>query len=362
MGHAIKNLRIQEAQYFLLSSMGFDRNLNRWSEKSLEEAAAEEFGESPAILTSSLLSVKTWISQCPHLKQACTEDLFLTTFLRGCKFSLERTKEKLDNFHAIKTSLPEWFDNWDPKDPAVQEILSAGIFLPLPGFDREGRLVTLSRSGKVVPSKMKLDDLIRTSLMVMAVARAGEQQSVIRGLVQVQDMEGLGAHHLSLFNIPTIKKLIKMGESAWPLRPKMAHILNRPSLVDTVADLVKGLQKEKMQRRQVVHPQGDYSGLVEDLGKGLFFNPFNSLLFLEFDQHQISFLWSTVGPTAVWKIWLSSGRRRLRPLQSGSRPRQSTSRRRIGDVELQSCTLISLGLRGPFANLILIESLYVWTT
>ena len=33
---------------------------------------------------------------------------------------------------------------------------------------------------QAVPSKMKLDDLIRTSLMVMAVARAGEQQSVIR--------------------------------------------------------------------------------------------------------------------------------------------------------------------------------------
>ena len=65
--------------------------------------------------------------------------------------------------------------------------------------------------------------------------------------------------------------------------------------------------------------QGNYSGLVEDLGKGLFFNPFNSLLFLEFDQHQISFLWSTVGPTAVWKIWLSSGRRRLRHRWSGSR-------------------------------------------
>ena len=79
---------------------------------------------------------------------------------------------------------------------------------------------------------MRLDDLIRTSLMVMAVARAGEQQSVIRcahafvkmvktdfeeelqiarGLVQVQDMEGLGAHHISLFNITTIKKLIKVG-------------------------------------------------------------------------------------------------------------------------------------------------------
>ena len=31
--------------------------------------------------------------------------------------------------------------------------------------------------------------------------------------------------------------------------------ISRPSIVDTVIDLVKGLQKEKMQRRQVIHPQ-----------------------------------------------------------------------------------------------------------
>ena len=76
-----------------------------------------------------------------------------------------------------------------------------------------------------------------------------------------------------------------MGETAWPVRPKMAHILNRPSIVDTVstkrshldssvrqvANLVKGLQKEKMQRRQTIHPQGDLTGLHEDLGTGAFF-------------------------------------------------------------------------------------------
>ena len=48
-------------------------------------------------------------------------------------------------------------------------------------------------------------------------------------------MEGLGSQHLTLFNISTIKKLIKMGESAWPLRPKMAHLLNR-SLSSNQAD------------------------------------------------------------------------------------------------------------------------------
>ena len=64
------------------------------------------------------------------------------------------------------------------------------MFLPLPGYDRHGRFVTLSRSGKVtkvpllhpqiLPAKMKLDDLIRTSLMVMSVARRDEQQGIIR--------------------------------------------------------------------------------------------------------------------------------------------------------------------------------------
>ena len=32
--------------------------------------------------------------------------------------------------------------------------------------------------------------------------------------------------------------------------------------------MVKGLQKEKQQRRQVVHKAGDLSGLLEDLGPG----------------------------------------------------------------------------------------------
>ena len=37
------------------------------------------------------------------------------------------------NTHHIEYCIPF---SWDPKDPAVQEILAAGIFLPLPGFDR----------------------------------------------------------------------------------------------------------------------------------------------------------------------------------------------------------------------------------
>ena len=76
-------------------------------------------------------------------------------------------QEKLDNFHAVKGECPEWYDNWDPNLPLAQvkkdlfafcfkytsltqsykkcnnnqEMLGWGTYLPLPGFDKKGRMV-----------------------------------------------------------------------------------------------------------------------------------------------------------------------------------------------------------------------------
>ena len=86
--------------------MKFDKTLNAWEKEDLLKAASEEFGESPQLLSSSLTDIKNWVAKSPHLHSICKDDEFLTTFLRGCKFSLERTKEKLDNFHAVKTCTP----------------------------------------------------------------------------------------------------------------------------------------------------------------------------------------------------------------------------------------------------------------
>ena len=99
-------------------------------------------------MASSMANLREWIDQSPHLRNirrddqvlvlahhspkgvvvtiyhfllsphlclpCCLVDMttlqILKQFLRGCKFSLERSKEKLDNFHLVKGALPEWFD------------------------------------------------------------------------------------------------------------------------------------------------------------------------------------------------------------------------------------------------------------
>lgn len=54
------------------------------------------------------------------------DDQWILTFLRGCKFSLERAKAKLDSYYTMRTLLPEFFTNRDPMLPEIQEILKLG--------------------------------------------------------------------------------------------------------------------------------------------------------------------------------------------------------------------------------------------
>lgn len=51
---------------------------------------------------------------------------FLLRYLRGCKYSLEKTKKKLDLSLTLRTALPEFFSDWDPRLPEVQAALNLG--------------------------------------------------------------------------------------------------------------------------------------------------------------------------------------------------------------------------------------------
>jgi hypothetical protein len=46
------------------------------------------------------------------------------TFLRGCKFSLEKTKRKLDMYFTMRAAVPEFFNDRDVTIPEIKEILN----------------------------------------------------------------------------------------------------------------------------------------------------------------------------------------------------------------------------------------------
>lgn len=91
----------------------------------LQEAAKRNLNEVPERIEADLQALKTWIDQQPHLNPR-TDDQFLVAFLRGCKYSLEKTKAKLDKYYTLRTKYPELFNVTDVNDAKLREIHRLG--------------------------------------------------------------------------------------------------------------------------------------------------------------------------------------------------------------------------------------------
>lgn len=93
--------------------------------KELAKIAKDELNEIPDRISNDIEAIREWLTMQPHLNSQF-DDQILVSFLRGCKYSLERTKEKLDKYCTIKTTMPDLLTDRDPTDPTLLEIIRLG--------------------------------------------------------------------------------------------------------------------------------------------------------------------------------------------------------------------------------------------
>lgn len=89
-------------------------------------------------------SIKEWLRQQPHLpntwgktftknlknfKPNLLDEQRILTFLRGCSFSLEKCKRKLDMYFTMRAALPEFFADRDITRPELQELVKIGFVI-----------------------------------------------------------------------------------------------------------------------------------------------------------------------------------------------------------------------------------------
>ena len=91
--------------------------------EELQKIAKEELNEeSPEKIQEFLIAFREWIRKSPYLKGR-TDDQFLVTFLRGCKYSLERAKQKYDMFYTVRTHIPELLKDRDPLIEKISKVI-----------------------------------------------------------------------------------------------------------------------------------------------------------------------------------------------------------------------------------------------
>lgn len=78
--------------------------------------------ENPDAIEKDVATVREWLSRQPHLPKDI-DDQRLRTFLRGCKFSIEKVKKKLDMYYTMRNAVPEFFTDRDITRPELAIIM-----------------------------------------------------------------------------------------------------------------------------------------------------------------------------------------------------------------------------------------------
>lgn len=236
-------------------------------ECTLDDATREylesELGETDETREKALAEIKQWLSENPSLN-ANAEDHAILPFLRGCKFRIERTKQKLSNYYVMKTERPEWFSNRDPDLPELRELAKLGTFVPLRKF-QDNRLVVIIRTAVHDPKKHDIDDVFKIGKMLLDVAAKQSENPGIFGVTAVFDMNNMSLGHARQMTPAVIKKAVYAWRN-YHCRAKHLEFINAPLYVNVVLRIFQRFMSAKMKSRVKVHFRG-VGGLYDVVDK-----------------------------------------------------------------------------------------------
>lgn len=219
--------------------------------------AEENLNETEETRRTALLEIRRWLAKEKPNLHAHLEDKYLLAFLRGCKFRIEATKNKLINYYTMRRDEPAWFGNRDPLLKEIQELVNLGVFIPLK-MTYQNRLVVIIRVAAHNPKIHKQDDVFKAGMMVLDVVAKESEQCQIYGCVAIFDMAGVTIAHAAEMTPKVVKRLVFSWQN-YHIRPKQLEFINAPIYVNIVLNIFKSFMKPKMKERVRIHFKGKES-------------------------------------------------------------------------------------------------------
>ncbi|XP_065368348.1 clavesin-2-like [Calliphora vicina] len=233
----------------------------------LQKVAETELGEKPNRIPSDLQALRTWIEQQPHLN-ARLEEQFLIQYLRGCKYSLEKSKQKIDLFFTLKSKFPDFFNATNVQESRFRKMYNYGLCGPLPRplKDNEARILFIKFDGDVAKGLVDFDELYRVTNALHEIIIMDDPYACINGIIYIFDLNNITLNMAAKYTPTFLRKLVQFYEKSLPLRIKGIHFINAPSFIHSVLSIVLPMLTEKLRQRISVNGQ-NYESLYKIIPK-----------------------------------------------------------------------------------------------
>ncbi|XP_011164673.2 retinol-binding protein pinta isoform X3 [Solenopsis invicta] len=193
------------------------------------------------------------------------DDYFILRFLRVCKFNLEKTKVRMQNYYKQRSHLPEWYMNKDPFRPELQELLEMGLVLPLREPDNQGRLVIIMHCTRHDPRRHEISNIFKIAMAVFEVAMKYYSAASVYGCALFMNVANPTIRHAGQMRPQIIKNIVHAWQSCYPIRVQSINMINAPEYVEIVLKIFRYFMTEKMQNRLHVYTQKMMQNYFKDI-------------------------------------------------------------------------------------------------
>jgi len=218
----------------------------------LAQVAKTELNENPLKVGEDVHYLRKWLQMQPHIIGR-TDDQFLVSFLRGCKYSYEKCKEKLDMYFTVRTAIPEFFYDRDPSYNNLKEVISRGLTLPLPKPEKYNSSRVMLIRYVYDPQKVGIEDIMKVSYMINDISMMDDDYAIVCGQTIIIDLKGLSLAHVGQCTPSVIKKMTHSIQEAYPVRQKGIHFVNPSSIFDACFKIFYNFMSSKIRKRIFVH-------------------------------------------------------------------------------------------------------------
>ncbi|XP_034952687.1 alpha-tocopherol transfer protein-like [Chelonus insularis] len=211
----------------------------------------------PELTDDMLKELRDWleergVSQIPDEK--------IAMFAHSCYFDIQAAKRCMGVYFHLRTTVPEFFSNRDPRLDSLQHSLQALQFVALPKPDRNGNHIIFHRLSDTRPNQYVFNNGIK--LLQMSVDANLYTEGCSPGYIFLFDMQGVRLGHLTRLSISSIRRFFEYIQDGLPVRLKGIHVLNVVWFMDKVLALIKPFMKRELFDMLYLHT-GDVSEIYD---------------------------------------------------------------------------------------------------
>uniref|UniRef100_A0A1Y1K8G3 CRAL-TRIO domain-containing protein n=1 Tax=Photinus pyralis TaxID=7054 RepID=A0A1Y1K8G3_PHOPY len=227
--------------------------MHREISPKLKEICRNDLNEVEERTETDILHIRHWLEKQTHLNFDI-DNQFILAFLRCSKFSLERAKDKIDNYYTMRTLSPELYENRDPLLPEIQRLLHVGAVLPLPKVESDSntRIIFLHLGENVDYDTMSFGNIMKLFYMVTDILLLEDDYAVIGGLKVIMQCKNSNPKYMLELTPTFIKKQALLIEKGLPFRLRAVYFMNLPALFQYLFELLKKILSSKISSRMEV--------------------------------------------------------------------------------------------------------------